>query len=154
MSTYTENYNLIKPDETDYYDVQDFNENMDTLDSTMAEIESGIGTIDKKMGSSTDTTSESVFGKLNDIADAVSQGASAVKSIQRVTTSLSMKNESKTETINAVNVSRCIVISETLCQTSYPYSYGYTLNGSSLSVSTSSANSGTVSLGFWIIEFC
>ena len=36
MSTFTENYNLIKPDEADYYDITDFNENMDTLDAALA----------------------------------------------------------------------------------------------------------------------
>ena len=29
MSTFTENYDFIKPDNEDYYDIQDFNENMD-----------------------------------------------------------------------------------------------------------------------------
>jgi len=35
MSTFTENYNLIKPDESDYYDVQDFNKNFDTIDTSL-----------------------------------------------------------------------------------------------------------------------
>ena len=30
MSTFTENYDFIKPDNEDYYDIQDFNENMDS----------------------------------------------------------------------------------------------------------------------------
>lgn len=153
MSTTTENYGLILPEETDYYDVTVFNENFDTLDAVVASTEQEIGAVSDKIGTAADENTNSVFGKLNDIADAVSQGGSMVKSIQRVATSLSMKNESKTETIHTVDTSRCIVISEILCQTSYPYSFSYALNSGSLSVSTTSANSGTVYLGFWIIEF-
>ena len=33
MSTFTENYDFIKPDNEDYYDIQDFNENMDAIDA-------------------------------------------------------------------------------------------------------------------------
>ena len=36
MSTFTENYNLIKPNSEDYYDVSNFNENMDLIDAQMA----------------------------------------------------------------------------------------------------------------------
>ena len=45
MSTFTENYDLIKPGSEDYYDVQDFNENMDTIDAQLAEAEAKIQTI-------------------------------------------------------------------------------------------------------------
>lgn len=34
MSTFTENYDFIKPDNEDYYDIQDFNENMDAIDDS------------------------------------------------------------------------------------------------------------------------
>ena len=37
MATFTENYSLIKPDQADYYDVADWNENMDTIDAQLAE---------------------------------------------------------------------------------------------------------------------
>ena len=50
MATYTENYNLIKPDEEDYYDVADFNENMDTLDSAMAAAEAAAEEVSAKIG--------------------------------------------------------------------------------------------------------
>ena len=39
MATYTDNFNLIKPSEDDFYDIQDMNENMDTLDGVLAEME-------------------------------------------------------------------------------------------------------------------
>lgn len=39
MSTFTENYDFIKPDNEDYYDIQDFNENMDAIDAQLAQAE-------------------------------------------------------------------------------------------------------------------
>ena len=35
----TENYGLMKPGTTDFYDVEDFNSNFDILDTIMKEIE-------------------------------------------------------------------------------------------------------------------
>ncbi len=49
MAEFTENYNLIKPSEEDYYDVQDFNENMDTIDAQMAETEAEIEGLGQKL---------------------------------------------------------------------------------------------------------
>lgn len=37
--TNTTNYNLKKPDTTDFYDVQDFNDNMDIIDGQMKSME-------------------------------------------------------------------------------------------------------------------
>lgn len=35
MANYTENYNLKKPDRTDFYSVQDFNDNADIIDAAL-----------------------------------------------------------------------------------------------------------------------
>lgn len=35
MATYTSNYNLVKPDQTDYIDISALNGNMDTIDQQM-----------------------------------------------------------------------------------------------------------------------
>lgn len=35
MPDYTSNYNLIKPDESEYYDINQFNSNMDTIDTVL-----------------------------------------------------------------------------------------------------------------------
>lgn len=66
MSTFTETYNLIKPGKEDYYDVQDFNENFDTIDAQMMQTEreiSGLGvkldSLDGKIG--TDTENQTIF---------------------------------------------------------------------------------------------
>ena len=53
MATYTENYNLVKPDDTDYYSVSDFNENMDIIDAQLAANE----VIEEKI----DAVSDSLF---------------------------------------------------------------------------------------------
>ena len=42
MSTFTENYDFIKPDNEDYYDIQDFNENMDAIDAQLAQAEQKV----------------------------------------------------------------------------------------------------------------
>ena len=39
----TENYGLNKPESTDFYDVEDFNSNMDVIDTKMKELESASG---------------------------------------------------------------------------------------------------------------
>ena len=38
MSTKTENYNLTKPAQTDYYNVDDFNNNFDIIDEVINKI--------------------------------------------------------------------------------------------------------------------
>lgn len=42
MATYTKNYNLKKPDATDYYNVGDMNENSDKIDTAIKEVYSSI----------------------------------------------------------------------------------------------------------------
>lgn len=85
MSTFTENYNLIKPGEEDYYDVQDFNENMDTIDGQMAETERELKSISEKIGTS--TQGNSIFQLLEKgEAEAYYRPADTVqKSYQNVT---------------------------------------------------------------------
>ena len=39
MATFTEHYDLIKPGTDDYYDVADFNENMDAIDTQLYQAE-------------------------------------------------------------------------------------------------------------------
>lgn len=45
MATETTNYSLTKPEETDYYDVADFNNNMDIIDASMAATATQVGTV-------------------------------------------------------------------------------------------------------------
>lgn len=69
MSTFTEHYNLIMPSQEDYYDVQDFNENTETLDSLLYEQETAIANVGEKVdgvadkiGTPEDQGTDTLFG--------------------------------------------------------------------------------------------
>ena len=65
MSTYTNNYNLLKPDDDDYYDISDFNENMDTIDGQMQLLDLEVSGVSEKIGNPADNGNDTIFGKLN-----------------------------------------------------------------------------------------
>lgn len=153
MSTFTENYSLIKPDEEDYYDVNDFNENMDTIDAQLFATEQSIDGVSEKIGSSADSGVSTVFGQLNQIHSAVSQGGSMIKSIQRVVVSIKTNNQNSTTSINTVDTAKCIVLMDIMTNADVEYSMNYTLNTNNIYVETTSGYTKTVSLSFWIIEF-
>ena len=80
MAEYTENYNLKKPAQEDFYNVDDFNNNTDIIDSQLKTLSDGLGSaaqestvseIDTKIGETGNTggstTAGSVFAKLNKI---------------------------------------------------------------------------------------
>ncbi len=67
MATETANYGLIKPEQTDLYNVDDFNSNMDSIDGAFAEIETDLENIQGKIGTNTNE-SDTVFSILEDIA--------------------------------------------------------------------------------------
>lgn len=77
MAEFTENYNLEKPAQTDFYNVEVQNSNMEKIDAAIAaaganpEMEQQVAEIDGKLGTAQDTggtvTSGSVFAKLNTI---------------------------------------------------------------------------------------
>lgn len=153
MSTFTENYNLIKPDEGDYYDVQDFNENMDAIDHQMASTETEIESVSDKIGNSSDTNT-SVFGKLNQINGALGECASVIKSIQRVIYQIPTGKTSGSVAINTVDASKSFVIHERLADSNnYASNLTYTLNADNLAFQHTNFSSGTYIFGFWIIEF-
>ena len=145
MSTYTENYNLIKPDGEDRYDVEDFNENMDTIDAQMMETEQEMERISEKIGTPS-TEGDTLFSLL-------SGGGSVIKSIQRVTTTISVTNVSQRLPINTIDVSRSFVVSEHMCNFQQKYTWNYTLEANCLEVTTISSYDYELVLGFWIIEF-
>ena len=149
MSTFTENYNLIKPDEADYYDVADFNENMDTIDALMTETETVLGEINEKIGLPEDTGNETLFGCMKN-------SSSVIKSIQRVTYTME-KTTGKAIPISKVDPSKCIVIMERLeCSLSYYLEIDYKLEANTLTVihpNYGSSDLPTFTYGFQIIEF-
>ena len=149
MATYTENYSLLKPGEEDFYSIEDFNENMDTIDTLMAENETAVNGIDGKIGNPGDTGTGTLFGA---VAAAGNNTGSVIKSIQRVTAygNISL---SKTIDINKVDTSKTFVIMERLRGAVDSHaSVSYSLSSTSITVSASNS-SNEISIGFWIIEF-
>ena len=147
MTTFTETYNLIKPDEADYYDIADFNENMDGIDTAMAETAAEVAGVSEKIGTAADTGAETLFGKLNQMAGGAKEGFTAIKSIQKV-----FADDDGTYTINEVVPQNCIVLFTRLRDSSNTGcgNMSYTLHAASLEVAYASMTGGE----FWIIEFC
>ena len=149
MSTFTENYDLIKPGEEDYFDVQDFNENFDAIDGQMALTEQEIAGVNEKIGSPTES-GQTIFSLLNNM-----EFPSLIKSIQRVF--YHNKNTGKELSINIVDPAHCIVLMERVYDNydaGRPY-VDYTLSSDLLTIShgTSSYSTNVICCGFWIIEF-
>jgi len=147
MSTYTENYNLIKPDETDHYDVQEFNENMDIIDTQMMQTENTVEQMDGKIGTPAQT-GNTLFSLLE------GNGGGLIKSIQHILCDIASSTSSYKTEINEIDTSKTIVLFERLSD-----KYGgscnrveYVLAADNLSISCD-ANANGYLLGFWIIEF-
>ncbi len=84
MATFTTNYDFIKPGTEDYYDIADFNENMDAIDGQLSLTEQEVtkvkeeleqmkidieqacdlSAIDKKIGNTSDQTNTTLFGAI------------------------------------------------------------------------------------------
>ena len=63
--THTENYNLNMPDDDDFFDAEHMNENMETIDTAMHDMEVKTADFEDKIGSSSDTGTTTIMGKLN-----------------------------------------------------------------------------------------
>lgn len=173
MATYTENYNLIKPGAEDYYDVEDFNSNMDTLDGVMAAAEneltdiggkmdtaqSGINSINGKMDtaqSGIDSISSKIGTPPNgqSLVSMLQSGSSIIKSIQRVTYSNAQNATEGTVSFQTVDPAKCIVIFERLGDSSnYTIRISYTLYKNYLKITHPAFTANYITLGFWIVEF-
>ena len=106
MANYTENFRLKKPEPEDFYDIEDFNGNMDILDNRLKEIsnnkvlESAIENIKECLGGEADTdstaTKGSVCGKLNKLlTDWTSVRAEKIDSIYDTTLNSNNRLEEK-----------------------------------------------------------
>lgn len=148
MATYTENYSLLKPGDEDFYNVEDFNENMDTIDALLAENETAVNGIDAKIGNPGDAGTSTLFGA---VANA-SGGGSAIKKIKHFKVSASSHSK-KEFSLGGVNINKTIVFVERLAGSSnYLAEVDYSLTSSSLNVEVSS-NGVEFTIGFWVIEF-
>ena len=151
MATYTENYNLIKPDEEDYYDVTDFNENMDTLDGAMAAAENAAAEISAKIGTPAEN-GQTLFSLLGQKS---STGMTGIKSIQRVVYTLNKNKTSESVDIQPVTPANCIALYELLhCSYDGTPKVLYTIKDSVVEFEFAQNNSQTTIIGLWIIEFC
>ena len=154
MATTTEHYGLTKPDEADFFDMADWNGNMDTIDSALAETAAqmdGMGEtlteMNGKIGTAADTGTDTLFGLAK-------QGGSLIKSIQRVTYQPMRSTTEGSVSIAEVNVAKCIVLFERLEDNSqYTSRINYTLTETSIDLTFSSASTDSRLLGFWVVEF-
>ena len=146
MATFTENYSLIKPDGEDYYDVADFNENMDTLDAAMAAAETAVNEVSAKIGTPP-AAGQTVFSLLTrgDITFAY-----LFKSVQRVRIS----SPDTSVSIRTVDPAKCLVFVERVYnQNDSLSSYDYVLHADHIEMTSFSGANKDVTLDFSIIEF-
>lgn len=153
MASFTEHYNLIKPGEADYYDIRDWNENMDSIDEGMAATAAGMEEMNEKLGTAADTGNETIFGKLNRMAGNTAAGFTGIKSLQRVTLAFSTSKGSAEATINEVDPEKCIVLMDRIYDSSsMEASISYSLTATKVSASSGSSLNGSIKLQFQIIE--
>ena len=176
MANYTENYDLILPEDSDPYNVEDMNTNfaavdaalyaneqamadagekIDAVGSKVDAVGSKVDTANNRIGSSGSTGTSTLFGQLNNIRSTLAGGSSPIKSIQHLVKDYNYTNKEATLTLNAVNPSKCIVIMERLYDTStFHAKVEYTLSSTSLvTVVNRNGNACDATIGFWIIEF-
>lgn len=160
MSTFTENYDFIKPDNEDYYDIQDFNENMDAIDAQLAQAEQkaaaiqasiataeeSLAAINKKLGTPPDGQS---------ISSLLQNGGSVIRSIQYVVYAApKTPSYGGTLTIQEVTPEKTFVITERLNNISDSLvSFSYTLSSNAITVKHTGCDVDTVKIGFWVVEF-
>ena len=159
MSTFTENYDLIKPGAEDYYDIQDFNENMDAIDAQLAQAEEKMAAIQTGIATAEETLA-TINAKIGTSADGRSiftllqNGGSVIRSTQRVTYSPQALDQGGQVAINPVNPAKSFVFSERLANSeSWTLSYDYTLNSNSISVTHGQLGAAKLKVGFWVVEF-
>ena len=160
MSTFTENYDFIKPDNEDYYDIQDFNENMDAIDAQLAQAEQkaaaiqasiataeeSLAAINKKLGTPPDGQS---------ISSLLQNGGSVIRSIQYVVYAApKTPSYGGTLTIQEVTPEKTFVITERLNNISDSLiNFSYTLSSNAITIKHTGCNVDFVKIGFWVVEF-
>ena len=153
MSNFTENYNLIKPANEDYYDIQDFNENMDTIDAQLAAAEKGMEATLQGVQGIADTLG--TFPEGQTVASLLQNGGSVIRSVQQAMyTSVDASVSSATVSIRPVNPEKTVVFSERLAN-AYRDTiwYEYTLNENAILLKHSSCSKDILKIGFWVVEF-
>lgn len=160
MSTFTENYDLIKPDNEDYYDIQDFNENMDAIDAQLAQAEQKVAAIQASIATAEETLA-AINKKLGtppdgqSISSLLQNGGSVIRSIQYVVyTAPKSPSYGGTVTIQTVNLEKTFVITERLNNNfDSLINFSYTLSSNAITVKHTGCDVDTVKVGFWVVEF-
>ena len=160
MSTFTENYDFIKPDNEDYYDIQDFNENMDAIDAQLAQGEQKVAAIQASIATAEETLA-AINKKLGtppdgqSISSLLQNGGSVIRSIQYVVyTAPKSPSYGGSVTIQTVNLEKTFVITERLNNNfDSLINFSYTLSSNAITVKHTGCDVDTVKIGFWVVEF-
>ena len=160
MSTFTENYDFIKPDNEDYYDIQDFNENMDAIDAQLAQAEQKVAAIQASIATAEETLA-AINKKLGtppdgqSISSLLQNGGSVIRSIQYVVyTAPKSPSYGGTVTIQTVNLEKTFVITERLNNNfDSLINFSYTLSSNAITVKHTGCDVDTVKIGFCVVEF-
>ena len=160
MSTFTENYDFIKPDNEDYYDIQDFNENMDAIDAQLAQAEQKVAAIQASIATAEETLA-AINKKLGtppdgqSISSLLQNGGSVIRSIQYVVyTAPKSPSYGGTVTIQTVNLEKTFIITERLNNNfDSLLNFSYTLSSNAITVKHTGCDVDTVKVGFWVVEF-
>ena len=141
MSTFTENYDFIKPDNEDYYDIQDFNENMDAIDAQLAQAEQKVAAIQASIATAEETLA-AINKKLGtppdgqSISSLLQNGGSVIRSIQYVVYAApKTPSYGGTLTIQEVTPEKTFVITERLNNISDSLiNFSYTLSSNAITI--------------------
>lgn len=160
MSTFTENYDFIKPDNEDYYDIQDFNENMDAIDAQLAQAEQKVAAIQASIATAEETLA-AINKKLGtppdgqSISSLLQNGGSVIRSIQYVVyTAPKSPSYGGSVTIQTVNLEKTFIITERLNNNfDSLLNFSYTLSSNAITVKHTGCDVDTVKIGFWVVEF-
>jgi len=160
MSTFTENYDFIKPNNEDYYDIQDFNENMDAIDAQLAQAEQKVAAIQASIATAEETLA-AINKKLGtppdgqSISSLLQNGGSVIRSIQYVVyTAPKSPSYGGTVTIQTVNLEKTFVITERLNNNfDSLINFSYTLSSNAITIKHTGCDVDTVKIGFWVVEF-
>ena len=160
MSTFTENYDFIKPNNEDYYDIQDFNENMDAIDAQLAQAEQKAAAIQASIATAEETLA-AINKKLGtppdgqSISSLLQNGGSVIRSIQYVVyTAPKSPSYGGSVTIQTVNLEKTFVITERLNNNfDSLINFSYTLSSNAITVKHTGCDVDTVKIGFWVVEF-
>ena len=160
MSTFTENYDFIKPDNEDYYDIQDFNENMDAIDAQLAQAEQKVAAIQASIATAEETLA-AINKKLGtppdgqSISSLLQNGGSVIRSIQYVVyTAPKSPSYGGSVTIQTVNLEKTFVITERLNNNfDSLINFSNTLSSNAITVKHTGCDVDTVKIGFWVVEF-